>query len=147
MDRRGHLQAYNIKLRDWTTHHQQDLSLNSDAFPNGSYQQRTNDEHIVSLIREKFRSGANHLRSSFRCASRCPPVLPSRTSGLDTWYMIRCRFMGAGSCARATARTSQLPTSQPPCATSTWISVSVLCGESSVSMTRTRTACWTTASF
>ena len=62
----NHIQAQKIQYRAFNMQPRQDMSLNSDAFPAGSVEQRTNDERIVTLIREHFRAGATHLRKSFR---------------------------------------------------------------------------------
>ena len=64
------MQPRKVQLRAWNTLPQQDLSLSSEQFAEGSYQQRAHDEHTLRLITDRFRLRAGHLRHMFRCASR-----------------------------------------------------------------------------
>ena len=69
-DRSTYVQPRKVQLRAWNTLPQQDLSLSSERFAEGSHQQRAHDEHILQLITDRFRLRAGHLRHVFRCASR-----------------------------------------------------------------------------
>jgi hypothetical protein len=82
-----------VRLRTWDALPQADLSLRSDQFADGSYQQRAHDEHILKLITERFRLRASHMRHVFRYArARVQRVYSSCLVFLAK--MARCRPLG-----------------------------------------------------